>query len=297
MNGCTDSSVRAEGQPERDEFYIGADYDFVSGNLFQALGIPLLKGRAFTLNDDSPNAPRTAILNATLARRLFADNDPLGRHVWFWGKSHEVIGVVGDVRCRGLDERIKEHFYAPQAFSPFPCSLVVRTKVPPLTVAEACRKEILRLDSDQPVSNTRTFEQIVASTTTQRRLMFAVLGWFAATAMLLAAIGQYGVMAYSVSRRTREIGIRMALGAQRREVLFQILRQGLKLAGLGVVIGMVGAFALTRVLAHLLFEVTARDPLTFAGGAVLLLGVAILASWLPARRAAKVDPMTALRCE
>jgi predicted permease len=297
MAGTTDSSVRAEDRPDRDEFYISADYDFVSDDFFRALGIPLLKGRSFTAGDDSSDAPRSAILNAVLARRVFPEGDPLGRRVWFWGQLWQVVGIVGNVHQRGLDAETREHFYAPQAFNPFSCSLVVRTKVPPLNLAEACRAEILQLDSDQPISNIRTLEQIVAGASSRRRLMFTVLALFAGTALLLAAIGLYGVMAYSTSQRTREIGIRMALGARRSDVLAGVMKQGLYLTILGVAAGLAGAVALTRVLAHFLFGVTPRDPFTFAGTAVLLLGVALLACWLPARRAARIDPMEALRCE
>jgi ABC-type antimicrobial peptide transport system permease subunit len=166
-----------------------------------------------------------------------------------------------------------------------------------MTLAETIRKEILKLDFDQPISNVRTLEQIVGNAAGQRRLMFVLLSLFAGAALLLAAIGLYGVMAYSVSQRTREIGIRMALGAQRGDVLLQVMRQGLKLAVLGVAIGLVGAFALTHVLAHLLFGVTPRDPFTFAGVALLLVSVAMIACWLPARRAMRINPMEALRCE
>jgi ABC-type antimicrobial peptide transport system permease subunit len=174
---------------------------------------------------------------------------------------------------------------------------VVRAKVPPLALAETVRNEILKLDPDQPVSNIRSLDQIVADAEGQRRLMFVLLGLFAAAAVVLAALGLYGVTAFSVSQRTRELGIRMALGAQRSDVLVQVMTQGLRLAVLGVGLGWVGCLALTRVLAHLLFGVTPRDPVTLGLVAMLLVAVALFACWLPARRAAKVDPMEALRCE
>ena len=297
MAGWTDSSVRAEGRPDQDQFYISTDYDFVSGNYYRALGMPLLRGRLFTGRDDSTNAPRVAILNEALAGRVFPQENPLGRRLQFHGQWWEVVGIVGNVRHRGLDRNTREHIYLPQAFSSFPCSLVVRTKVPPLALAETVRNEILKLDPDQPVSNVRTLEQIVANAAGQRRLMLGLLGLFAAAAVLLAAIGLYGVMAFSVSQRTREIGIRMALGAQRGDVLLQVIRQGLKLTMMGVTVGLVGAFALTRVLAHLLFGVTPRDPFTFAGVVILLVTVALVACWLPARRAMRISPTEALRCE
>jgi len=297
MSGSTDTSIRAESRPDQDEFYIGTDYDFVSGDFYPAMGIPLLKGRVFTERDDSRSAPRVAIMNETLARRVFPGENPLGQRVRLWGELWEVVGVVGDVRQRGLDRDVREHIYAPQAFNPYPCSLVVRTKVPPLALAETARNEILKLDPDQPVSNVRTLEQIAANSASLHRLMFVLLGLFAGAAVLLAAIGLYGVMAYLVSQRTREIGIRMALGAQRGDVLLQVMQQGLRLTVLGVATGLLGSFALTRVMSHLLFGVTPRDPVTFAGVALLLMAVALFACWLPARRAARVDPMVALRAE
>jgi predicted permease len=297
MAGWTDNSVRAENRPNQDEFYFETDYDFVSGDICRALGIPLLRGRKLSDRDDSTNAPRTVMINAALAGKVFPNEDPLGKRVLFLGRPWEVVGIVGDVRQRGPDREVREHIYLPQAFSDQGCRMVVRAKAPPLALAGTVQKEILLLDPDQPVANVRTLEQIVGDRLGQRRLMFVLLGLFAGVAVLLAAIGLYGVMAYSVSRRTREIGIRMALGAQRGDVLCQVLRQGLKLAILGVALGLAGAFALTRVLAHLLFGVAPRDPITFAGVAVLLVGVTLLACWLPARRAARVNPMEVLKYE
>ncbi len=297
MAGWTDSSVRAESSPDQDSYYISADYDFISGDFHEAMGIPLLRGRLFAEGDDSTSVPRVAIINEALAGKVFPNGDPLGQRVQFHGQFWGIVGVVGNVRHRGLDRDEREHIYLPQAFSGFPCSLVVRTKVPPLALAETIRSEILKVDPDQPVSNVRTLEQLVAQAAGHRRFMLVVVGLFAAVAVLLAAIGLYGVMAYSVSQRTGEIGIRMALGAEQSDVLLQVMKQGLTLGVLGVIVGLVGAFTLTRVLAHLLFGVTPRDPLTFAGVAVLLVVVALIACWLPARRAMRVDPMTALRCE
>jgi putative ABC transport system permease protein len=297
MSGSTDNSVRTESQPDQDGFYFNTDYDFVSGNYYPAMGIRLSKGRVFTEGDNSTSAPRVALISAALASQLFPHEDPLGRRVRFLGESWEIVGLVGDVHQRGLDRNRTEHIYLPQAFSLLQCSLVVRAKVPPLTLAETIRSEIFKLDPDQPVSNVRTLEQVVANSVSQRRMMFVSLATFAGSALLLAAIGLYGVMAYSVSQQTREIGIRMALGAQRSGVLLQLMKHGLKLIVLGLSGGLVGAFALTRVLAHLLFGVTPKDPFTFAGVAVLLVAVALIACWIPARCAMKINPIEALRRE
>ena len=297
LSGWNMTSVRSVDRPNQDQFHVATDYDFVSGRFFRALGMTLMGGRVLTEGDDAVTAPRVAVIDETLASKVFPNEDALGRRIHMQGEWWQVVGIVATVRHHGLDTEGRGQVYVPQAFGGFPCSLVVRTHVPPLAMAEAVRRAILDLDPDQPVANVRTLEQIVAAAVGQRRLMLVALGLFAIVAVMLAAIGLYGVMAYSVQRRTREIGIRMALGAQSRDVLLQSLSQGLGLGALGVAVGLVGAIALMRVMSHLLFGVTARDPLTFAGVAVVLLAVALVACWLPARRASRVDPMVALRCE
>ncbi len=297
MSGATDNSVRAESKPDQDEFYINTDYDFISGHYYPAMGIQLLQGRVFNEGDNVAQAPRVAIINKALASQVFPQEEPLGQRVRFLGQSWEIVGIVADVRHRGLDRNRMERIYMPQAFSFFSCSLVVRTRVEPLTLAKSIRSEIFALDPEQPISNIRTLERVVANSIADRRLMFILLSLFAGTALLLAAIGLYGVMAYSVSQRTQEIGIRMALGAPRSEVLNLVIRQGIKLITKGVIVGLLGALALTRVLSHLLFGVTPTDPVTFAGVVILLMAVTLLACWLPARRVVRTDPMKALRYE
>jgi predicted permease len=295
--GSTDSGVRDERQPDQDEFYISADYDFVSGGFFGAMGMTLVRGRGFEEHDDSRTAPRVSVINEALAARLFPGQDALGRRVRFQGQSWEVVGLMRNVRHRGLDSAPKEHIYVPQAFADLPCTLVVRTKVPPLALAERVRGAIASLDPGQPVSNVRTLDQVLGKSNAARRLMLNVLACFAAAAVLLAAVGLYGVMAYSIGRRTREIGVKMALGARAGSVMGEVMRQGIGLALVGLGVGLCGALLLTRVLGSLLFGVTPQDPLTFVGTAALLIVVAAMACWGPARRAMNVDPVEALRHE
>ena len=205
--------------------------------------------------------------------------------------------MAGSIRADGLNYEPSPRIYLPQVFSPWSGSLVVRAKQAPLALAETIRKEILSLDSDQPVSNIRTLEQDMARSVVDRRLTLTLLGVFASLAVGLAAIGLYGVMAYVVTQRTHEVGIRMALGARQTDVLKLVVKQGMRLTFLGVASGLVCALGLTRVIANQLYEVETTDPTTFGGVSLLLAVVALFACWLPARRAAKVDPMEALRYE
>ncbi|MBA3652390.1 MAG: FtsX-like permease family protein, partial [Chthoniobacterales bacterium] len=211
----------------------------------------------------------------------------------------EVVGVVKDVRQNDFLAQPKMEMYLSyrQLKVMAPNALVVRTSVDPLSLASAVRNAVWAVDKDQPVSNIDTMEHIVAGAVARQRFSTMLLAIFATVALVLAAVGIYGVMSYSVAQRTREIGIRMALGAQRSEVLRMTVMQGLKLVGLGLVIGLVAAFLLTRVMASLLFGISATDPLTFLGISIVLLAVASLASFIPALRATKVDPMVALRAQ
>lgn len=297
MSGSADNSVRDENQPEQAQSYVNTAFDFVSGNYYQAMGIRVLKGRVIGDLDNTTSAPRVAVINQALASKVFPNADPIGRRVRMLGESWQVVGLVDNVRHQGLDRDKMERIYLPQAFSFLYCSLVARTKASPLSLAETVRREFLAIDPDQPISDIRTLEQVVANSIADRRLVFLLLGIFSETALLLAAVGLYGVMAQSVVHRTREIGIRLALGAQRGEVVSLILGKGMKLTALGVVAGLLGAFVVTRVLSHLLFGVAPTDPITYIGVTASLGMVAALACWLPARRAAKVDPLIALRGE
>jgi len=243
------------------------------------------------------------VINETLARRIWPGEDPIGKRLkQGWPESQspwrEVVGVVADVKLNGVERDTPMQTYLPLVQEPArSVGLVVRTVGNPLVEGDAVERAIHSIDKDLPVSAIRSMEQLLGISMAQRRLTLTLLLSFAALALLLAGVGIYGVISYSVRQRTHELGIRMALGAQRRDVLKLILTQGLKLALIGVVIGLLTAFALTRWMETLLFNVRPTDPLIFAVIAVVLLLVALFACWLPARRATKVDPMVALRCE
>jgi predicted permease len=273
-----------------------ADNANITPNYFRTMGISMLKGRDFS-DLDATNAPPVIIISEALARKHFPGENPLGQRINA-GISREIVGVVADVKPRGLELAAKPQIYLPYAQKPTIASFVtftIRTEPAPLSLTGAVEKEIRNLDKDLPIANIRSMEQIVATSLGQRRLTMLLLGVFADLAVVLAAIGIYGVVAYSVAQRTQELGIRMALGAQSKDVLALVLRQGMKLALLGVALGLVGAFWLTGLLKDLLFGVRATDPLTFVALASLLLTVALLACYIPARKATKVDPMAALR--
>ncbi len=272
-----------------------ADFDYCTPNYIRALGIPLLKGRFFD-ERDTARSPRVVIVSEELTRAYFPNEEPLGQRLQIDKESWEVVGVVGDARNHGLTEKVRPRYYMPQPFSQFGSGhLVVRTAGPPLALAENVRKAILAVDAEQPVASVRTLEDVIAAHVAQRRLTLRLIGLFATVALLLAAIGLYGVIAYVVALRTHEIGIRVALGARTHDVLKLVVRQGMTLVGVGLFIGLIGALSLSRFIAGQLHEVSAVDPATFALVSLLLAGVALLACYIPARRAARVDPLVALR--
>ncbi len=272
----------------------------VSPDYFRALGVPLVNGRTFTARDQQGSEP-VAIVNEAFAQRLIPNQNPLGKYIKDdEGPGIKIVGVVGDVKQFGLIAPTIPELYTPYTQPPGPgatqtMTLVVRTFGDPEALGPALRKEVLSVDPAQPVYEVQTMQAVIGKAVSYQRLNMQLLGIFATLAMILAVIGIYSVMSYQVSQHTHEIGIRMALGAQPWHVLRLILREGLALTLIGVVLGVAGAFALTRLLANLLFGVTASDPLTYVIVSLLLIFVALLACILPARRATKVDPLIALR--
>ncbi|HWR50982.1 MAG TPA: ABC transporter permease [Bryobacteraceae bacterium] len=288
--------------PGRGEERIEVGIHTVSPGLFGLLRIPVLRGRGFTAQD-SPGAPWVALLSRTTARKLFGASDPVGRTISLamWDerlKSVQVIGVAGDVQYGNVQDSLDPQVYlcSRQLYTPFGL-FFVRAKGSPDALASALRREVAGLDRNLPVFDVVTMEQRYSAAMARTRFTTVLLGCFAVLALALAAVGIYGVIAYNVSRRGREVGIRMALGAGRGGVLRMVLKESLWVTWAGIAAGSVGSLALTRFLSSQLYEVRPNDPLTFASTAVVLTGVALAATWIPARRAARVDPMAALRYE
>ena len=277
-----------------------ASFRAVSEDYFRTMRIPLLKGRWFDDHDTAESQP-VVMINETMARQLAPNNEEvLGKRIkhGFKRPVAEVVGVIGDVKYAGLDQQTKPEMYVPFAQRSWPfMRIVARTKSDPSLVVGAIREALKAIDKDQPIDKVTTMSSVVSRSIGARRFYMQLLGMFAALAFILAAVGIYGVVSYSVAQRTREIGIRVALGAQSRDVLGLVVKEALRLTVLGVILGLAGAFAATRILRSLLFEVTPTDPATFICLSLLLTLVALLASFIPARRATKVDPLLALRWE
>jgi putative ABC transport system permease protein len=295
------SNFQIVGQPpfrKGEEPYV--EVRVATPGYFEAIGMALRRGRLFTAQDDM-NAGRVILVNETFAKRFLPGLEPVGQRVHLRGddkQTQEIIGVVADVTNDDLEEAIDPTSYLPYSqYANRTMNLVIRGTQDPTRLVAALRSEVRALDPGLPVSNVKTVSQMIDERISPKRLMTYILAVFALSALLLASVGIYGVMSYAVAQRTQEIGIRMALGARAVDVLKLVIGNGMSLALIGVAIGLAGAFALTRLLANLLFQVSPTDKATFAGVAISLIVVALLACYIPARRATKVDPLVALRDE
>jgi len=295
--------ITVEGRvPRPGENFLNADKRVVSGHYFQAMEIPLLRGRFFNDQDTAAN-PRVIIVDDYMARELWPNQDAIGKRVRCGSVDPHapwctVVGIVGRVKQYSLDSDSRIAMYIPHTQNPSRAlTAVLRSGSDPAALSGAVKKEIRQIDPDLPVYQVRTMTNFIDESLARRRFTMSLLGIFAGIALLLAAIGIYGVMAYLVNQGMREIGIRLALGATQSGILGMVIRQGMTLALTGVGAGLIGAFALTRLLRSFLYGVQATDPLTFAAIALLLAAVALLASFIPARRASRIDPMISLRCE
>ncbi len=290
--------VLAEGQPDvplpKRPF---VDIEAISPEWFQTMRVPLLSGRAFT-DADNAQAPKVAIVNATFARQFWPNQNPVGKHIVVgrWPMPAEVIGEAADIKNKGLDQNTQPQLYL--AFPQLPwgdMNLLVRTAVVPQSVTSAIRAQVAAIDPDQPITHIQTVDQLMDESRSQPRFTMLLLGAFSGTALALAIVGIYGVLAYSVEQRRQEFGIRLALGANREDILRLVVGHGLILTITGIATGLLASLLLTRLLSSLLYKVGARDLTTFVLAPVLFLVVALLASYLPARRATKVNPIEALR--
>jgi putative ABC transport system permease protein len=311
LDGCGTIAIQIEGGGSAEaETPQAICQTWHMGNYFQTLGIPLLKGRSFTLGDRT-DAPPVAIVSEAMGRKLWPGQDPIGKRIR-WGVYtpwETIVGIAGDANDGPLGQPVQLHLYRPylQMADLFfedsrfgevrSMNLAVRTQTDAASLASAVIGQVHSLDPDLAVTRIRTMTQVISSSVAGPRFNTLLLGVFAGVALFLAAIGIYGVMAYAIAQQTHEIGIRLALGAEPRNVLQLVLQRGVRLAGVGAAFGVAAALALTRLMAGLLYSVSATDPVTFSGVVLLLLAIALLACYVPARRAMRVDPMVALRYE
>jgi len=299
IGGFISLSVEGRLPPALDE-PSSAGYHQASPNYFRTLSMPILKGRGFT-ERDSTNAASVVIVSETLVRKFFPNENPLGQRITVGDGGPnpcEIVGVVCDVKGSGLDAAVDAEMYLPMLQRCWGyVELVARTAGDPLAVVNTVREEVWALDKDQPLHNIRTLDQLVTNSVAQCRFAMLLLGIFAGVALVLAGVGIYGMMAYTVTQRTQEIGIRMALGAQTVDMLKLVIGRGMVLAGAGIAVGLPTALGLTRLMSSLLFEIKPTDGMTLSSVVIILAAIAVLACLVPARRAANVDPMEALRYE
>lgn len=295
------AGFRLEGAPATAPGLGNIETNSVSPDYFQTMRVPILRGRGFTPQDDEQTSP-VIVVNEMMARQIWPGRDPIGSHILGMGSRKGipllVVGVVGDTRDVTMSEAPRPNLYYPLAQSPsLYLNLLVRTSQDPATLVSTSRERIWSIDPDQPITNVQTMDQVLARSVAEPRFRTILVGTFAVLGIVLASIGIYGVVSYSVSLRTREIGVRVALGAQNKNVLQLVVGHGLRIAALGITIGLVAASTLSRFLTTLLYGVSSRDPWIFSGVTLLLATVCILACWIPARHASKVDPLVALRYE
>jgi putative ABC transport system permease protein len=296
--------IQIEGRPQYEPEKIPVvDLNFISLEYFQTMGIELRAGRPFTLQD-GPGAPQVVIINEAMARRFFPNENPIDRRLSMWSAPRTIVGVAGDTRHLGLDREVRPEVYIPYAQGPSDLlTLAVRAASGQnnpsnlASLASLIRNQVSAIDPNEPVNQVVALDQFLSNSVAWRRFQMLLLSIFAAVAFVIATVGIYGVISYAVSQRTHEIGIRMAMGAKASDVLRMMIWWGMRLALIGLALGVAAALALTRVMQNLLFNVSATDPVTFALIVLLLVGVALIASYIPARRATKVDPLTALRNE
>lgn len=298
LGAATSFTIEGRPEPAPGEEFV-TDVRVVDEEYFRTLSIGVVSGRTFNV-EEAMEDRKVAVVNEAMARTYFSGESPIGKRIRVNMRDDpqptEIIGVVEDARYSSLEGEVRPMVYwTPPQLTYSAMMIILRTSVPPESLAASARREILAIDKDQPVSDVRTLESWLGESMSRARFGTLLLGGFAGLALILAAIGIYGVMSHSVIQRQNEIGVRMAMGAQARDVLLLVIRQGLALVIVGVALGLLGALALTRVLSSLLYEVSATDPMTFAGIALLLVIVSGIACYIPARRAASVDPLTAIR--
>ncbi|CAA9291869.1 MAG: Acidobacterial duplicated orphan permease (function unknown), partial [uncultured Gemmatimonadaceae bacterium] len=302
-NTPNSTTFTIEGRPRtREQEEVEVPLDAVTPGYFRVMGVPVVRGRAFTAADRA-DAPPVVMINETMARRFWPDEDPVGRRFKYGGPEGDapwmtIVGVVGDMRRTGYDAPVRYETFLPVAQdAPGRLTLVVRTAGPPLALVGAVRAAVRAIDPDQPVYGVASMDQTLGTMVAERRFSMALLGTFAALALVLGLVGVYGVTSYLVAQRTRELGLRIALGANPAQIVRAVVRQGMNVAAVGLAVGLVGALGAARLMAGLLYGVGTADAVTLAAVVALLAASTLLANYIPARRAAAADPLAALRAD